>query len=149
MFHLFYQTETLAIHWDQQWQEENNREKGKRNSFTYCRWSVHPSPRGVGRGWDEMVNRNLKWAGSIHSLAPTSSDFWFQHNGKTERPRGLEVIQEYSPSAESMVIDQRKLNGLPRWQNSRIAKTSSQNSTSGEYMDSGSKYGFQNKGKNK
>lgn len=39
---------------------------------------MHPAPRGVGGGQGEMVNGNLEWAGSVCSLAPASSDFWFQ-----------------------------------------------------------------------
>lgn len=63
--------------------------------------------------------------GRLCSLAPTSSDFWFQDNGKA-----AEAMRTGGyPRVESMVIDQHKLNGLPRWQNSRVSKTFSQNST--------------------
>lgn len=63
--------------------------------------------------------------GRLRSLAPPSSDVWFQDNGKA-----AEAMRTGGyPRVESMVIDQHKLNGLPRWQNSRVAQTFSQNST--------------------
>lgn len=72
-----------------------------------------------------LVEGRMRWSMGIQNGQPLLVLWlpWAVISGsrttaRQQRPRGLEVIQDYSPSVESMVIDQHKLNDLPRWQSS-------------------------------